>query len=320
MADKVLIVDDEPDILIEVKEYLEDGGYPCLTAGSAEQALDLLADHAELNIVLSDVCMPGMDGLAFVSAIKNDPKYLGIRRREPQFIFYSGSANLPMAQEAIRLEAVDFLSKPFEPEDLISAIRRAIDKRKLAATRSRRENEMADAVSSLSTSLQQVTENNKMLTETFARFLPQGRTVPGQITIGTVPARDAPKKDDPESSETGAEYSENVLIGLVRKEKALRASTFGEEFAGEDYWAMIMELFLASIAGEAVPVTALCASSEGSQTTALRRIDKLIQNGLISKVADPNDRRRSVLALSDQAQANALEYLKKLDSYLRLMV
>ena len=179
---------------------------------------------------------------------------------------------------------------------------------------------MVDAVSSLSKSLQQVTENNKMLTETFARFLPQGRTVPGQITIGTVPARDAPKKDDPESSETGAEYSENVLIGLVRKEKALRASTFGEEFAGEDYWAMIMELFLASIAGEAVPVTALCASSEGSQTTALRRIDKLIQNGLISKVADPNDRRRSVLALSDQAQANALEYLKKLDSYLRLMV
>lgn len=302
MDNKVLIVDDEPDILIEIRECLEDAQYPCLTAESADQALGLLADDDDLNIILSDVCMPGMDGLTFVGAIKTDPKYLAIRRRQPQFIFYSGNADLPMAQEAIRLEATDFLSKPFEPEDLISAIRRAIDKRKLGETRTRRETEMADALSSLSTTLQQVTENNKALTETFASFLPHGRAQPGQTAAGGVP-----------------EYSENVLIGLMRKEKALRASTFGEDFAGEDYWAMIMELFLASIAGEAVPVTALCASSDGPQTTALRRIDKLIQNGLISKAPDPNDRRRSVLALSDEAQANALEYLKKLESILRLM-
>ena len=51
MADKVLIVDDEPDSLIEVKEYLEDGGHPCLTAGSAEQATALLADPVGPNAV-----------------------------------------------------------------------------------------------------------------------------------------------------------------------------------------------------------------------------------------------------------------------------
>lgn len=119
---KILVVDDDPAARAHVEAVLSGGGFVCATAASSAEALDLIADDADIAVVVSDLVMPGLDGVR-----------LGrfMRERFPdrmwmQVLFVTAHAEIKLAVSALRLGAVDYLIKPVDPEELVMAVGRAL--------------------------------------------------------------------------------------------------------------------------------------------------------------------------------------------------
>ena len=103
----ILIVDDENDILSSMQILLEGEGYFVLTAFSGEDALEKIGHH-HIDLVITDVRMPGMDGFKLIEEIKK-------RTPDTKIMVMTGHANVIDAKAlSFRLGASDFLSKPFE--------------------------------------------------------------------------------------------------------------------------------------------------------------------------------------------------------------
>jgi DNA-binding response OmpR family regulator len=113
-AKKILVVDDEPDILEFVKAILEDEGYTVATASKGEY-VETLHNGGLPDLILLDVLLSGKDGRSIARQLKNqeDTKHIPI-------IMFSAHPNAERtAREA---GADDFISKPFEIEDLLGKI------------------------------------------------------------------------------------------------------------------------------------------------------------------------------------------------------
>ena len=122
-AYQVLLVDDEQHIRLAVGQTLELAGYEVKTAESAEQALKVL-DKDWSGIVVSDINMPGIDGLEMMQRIKEIDQDLPA-------ILITGHGDISMAVGAMRDGAYDFIEKPFSSELLNDVVRRAAEKRSL---------------------------------------------------------------------------------------------------------------------------------------------------------------------------------------------
>ena len=118
MQRTVLIVDDERNMLAVMKMTLEAVGHRALTAASAEDAIGLLRDP-DLDVVLSDLKMPGMRGEDFVARCRQE-------RPDVPVIVVTAYGSIRSAIECLQAGAVDYLCKPFEPEELQFAVQKAL--------------------------------------------------------------------------------------------------------------------------------------------------------------------------------------------------
>ncbi|MNQ74303.1 C4-dicarboxylate transport transcriptional regulatory protein DctD [compost metagenome] len=123
MTAQVIFVDDEAAIREAVREWLELSGFEVRVEASAEDCLKRL-DADFPGVVISDLRMPGMDGMALLQAVQ------AIDRELP-FLMVTGHGDVPQAVEAMRLGAYDFIEKPFTAERLLESLRRALEKRRL---------------------------------------------------------------------------------------------------------------------------------------------------------------------------------------------
>jgi two-component system response regulator AtoC len=114
----VLAVDDERNMLTVIRMTLEQTGYRVLTAERAEDAIALLRDPA-LDVVLTDLKMPGMRGEEFVARVRQE-------RPDVPVIVVTAFGSIRSAIECIQAGAVDYLCKPFEPEDLEFTVQGAL--------------------------------------------------------------------------------------------------------------------------------------------------------------------------------------------------
>lgn len=112
---EILVVDDEPNLRRVLQAALEKGGYAVRSAEGGNDALRLLAERPA-DLVLTDATMPGMDGLALVHAIHG-------RWPETVLVMMTAFGTIPLAIEAIRAGAAEFITKPFDLE----ALKRTID-------------------------------------------------------------------------------------------------------------------------------------------------------------------------------------------------
>lgn len=119
----ILLVDDEPLLRSVLCEYLKFAGHAVIECKDGDEALGRLHDQP-VDVVVSDILMPGMDGLALCGALRADEETRGI-----PFVFVTArSVDGPMQAEMDRIGDASVL-KPFEPESLLEAIRTAIQKR-----------------------------------------------------------------------------------------------------------------------------------------------------------------------------------------------
>ena len=124
MKGAILVVDDEPAIREGLVETLASSDINANEVSDARQALDFL-ENAPVDVVITDVRMPGMDGMELLHRI---------REKHPDVIviLLTAHATYPMAVEAVKAGAWDFLTKPFDIEQVRLAVRRALDHRRLA--------------------------------------------------------------------------------------------------------------------------------------------------------------------------------------------
>jgi capsular exopolysaccharide synthesis family protein len=116
----ILVIDNEPEMLEYLRSQLELYGIWVMTADSGKEALALLHERPRPDLILADVKMPEMDGLALLQAIRTNDEWSDI-----PFICMSGYATKAKLQQAFKLGADDFLSKPFDSQRLLEAVRRA---------------------------------------------------------------------------------------------------------------------------------------------------------------------------------------------------
>lgn len=132
MSRTVLVVDDERNMLMVMQMALEEAGYRVLTCERAEDAVKLLRDP-DIDVILSDMKMPGMSGEEFIRHSRQ-------QRPDIPVIVVTAFGSIRSAIECIQAGASDYLTKPFEPEELQFAVKSAISYRDLL-----RENEQLHA-------------------------------------------------------------------------------------------------------------------------------------------------------------------------------
>ncbi|OSQ47265.1 sigma-54-dependent transcriptional regulator [Marivita geojedonensis] len=122
-AMKIAIVDDEKDMRQSISQWLALSGYDTETFASAEEALGTVgADYP--GIVISDIKMPGMDGIQLLRKLLGSDSALPV-------IMITGHGDVPMAVEAMRIGAFDFLEKPFNPDRMSDLAKKATNARRL---------------------------------------------------------------------------------------------------------------------------------------------------------------------------------------------
>ena len=128
-APRILIVDDDASVRDVISVLLSEEGYRCVVAASAEEALDL-AQQEETPLVISDMKMPGHDGLWLLERLRD-------RLPDTAVIMLTGYGDTESAVDCLRRGAVDYLLKPPRLTDLIRAIERALAKRRIELSRKR---------------------------------------------------------------------------------------------------------------------------------------------------------------------------------------
>src|ERR1700751_1721735 len=124
MPDRILVVDDEEPIREIVASILNTAGYACKQAGSGMEALAVLTSGEEFELMLSDLMMADLDGIGLLERTKE-------RYPDMPVVMVTAVHDISLALPAIRNGAYDYLLKPFEREQLLNTVRRALENRRL---------------------------------------------------------------------------------------------------------------------------------------------------------------------------------------------
>lgn len=123
-AERILVVDDEEAIREVVSSMLGSTGYKCQQAGSGKEALAILDSGGQFELILSDLMMAELDGIGLLERTKEKYPDLPV-------VMVTAVHDISVALKAIRDGAYDYLLKPFEREQLLATVRRALENRRL---------------------------------------------------------------------------------------------------------------------------------------------------------------------------------------------
>jgi two-component system, NtrC family, response regulator len=130
----ILVVDDEPNYQVVLSELLREEGFEVYTASSGDEALKL-ARETDLDLIITDIRMPGMSGLELLKTIKT-------LNRDLPVIMITAFGEVEKAVEAMQAGAFNYLTKPFNNDELVVSIRKAVEHYALVRENTRLRGEM----------------------------------------------------------------------------------------------------------------------------------------------------------------------------------
>lgn len=284
----ILLIDDEEPLLNVLAAALSDEGYHCILATSGEAALNLLERTAEIDVVVSDIRMPGIDGIKLLEVIRNrfsEKTWL-------QVVFMTGHATLDNSIAALRLHAVDFLFKPIRRPQLLAAVAKA-------ATKAFEHRQVAEGWLKGKERLERLTHEARQLGQMLA-------------TMQTATLSSGNVSRTPDKPEASGDITTERMLELLRT-RDIKTRYFKEKLFADPAWHMLLDLMENHLLERQVSVTALYIASGISAATAARRLDELELEGFISRTIDPADGRRQLAHLSQKSIDLMVNYLTALD-------
>ena len=113
---RLLLIDDDPNLILLVKDYLEFRGYEVITAENGREALEVLEQEIP-DMIICDVMMPEMDGYAFVNQVRQEERTSWI-----PILFLSAKGQSGDKIKGLNIGADVYMVKPFEPEELVAQV------------------------------------------------------------------------------------------------------------------------------------------------------------------------------------------------------
>jgi len=151
MREKILIADDEADIRELLGDFLESEGYECLLADNAFTALKTFKENDDIDLVMSDIRMPGKTGLELLGEIKEIDE-------DVMVIMISAVKDIESAIAAMSKGAYDYVAKPFKLTEVVLIAKKAIEKRKLILQNKEYQRELERMVAERTIELQNALE------------------------------------------------------------------------------------------------------------------------------------------------------------------
>ena len=122
MPKEILIVDDEPGIVVPVQFLMEQQGYNVMTAERGEDALDLIYQYKP-DLVLLDIMLPGIDGYEVCEIVRLNPDY-----RDIKIIFLTAKGRETEIAKGLALGADDYITKPYSNAELVAKVNELLEK------------------------------------------------------------------------------------------------------------------------------------------------------------------------------------------------
>ena len=128
---RMMIVDDDSDLRMVLDDYFEKRGFNVVSLRSGSEAVEMLSSRkSQFDIVLTDLVMPGIDGMDVLSAARQHNPLVHV-------VVMTGYSSLKTAIESIRCGAFDYLAKPFQLVEIEIVVNRIIEHQRLAAENQR---------------------------------------------------------------------------------------------------------------------------------------------------------------------------------------
>jgi DNA-binding response OmpR family regulator len=121
MPKEILIVDDEPSIVVPIQFLMEQQGYNVLVAENGEDALDIIYKYAP-DLILLDIMLPRIDGYEVCEIVRLDPRY-----RDIKIIFITAKGREVEIAKGLALGADAYITKPFSNIELVSKVKKLLE-------------------------------------------------------------------------------------------------------------------------------------------------------------------------------------------------
>ena len=122
MTKEILIVDDEPNLVVPIQFLMEQRGYKVMIAERGEDALDLIYQYKP-DLVLLDILLPGIDGYEVCEIIRLNPNY-----RNVKIIFLTAKGREVEIAKGLALGADGYITKPFSNTELVATVKELLEK------------------------------------------------------------------------------------------------------------------------------------------------------------------------------------------------
>ena len=204
----ILVVDDEPNYLIVLSELLKDEGFEVFTASSGVEGLKIIED-VDLDVVITDMQMPGMNGLEFLKEVKN-------RNPDLPVVVITAFAEVDKAVEAMQNGAFNYLAKPFSNDELIITINKAASLHLLVRENSRLRKEIKgqsgfSGMVGKNPKMLQVYQLIEKVAPTHASVLITGESGTGKELVAKAIHNNSPRESKSFIAVNCAALSENLL-------------------------------------------------------------------------------------------------------------
>lgn len=271
----ILIIDDDRVWVDDCARTLEKLGYTTQRCYSVAQAFDQIRNPA-ISTVIVDNRMPDGDGISLIHALSG---YARLNSRRLSFILVTAFPTVDLAIDAVRASVVDILQKPFTPAALNASLMRVHTMRAETA------------------SPQPLITEFRHLSSEVRRLLNLLQETTGGESANTEGSRRKEKLLDA-----------TLVKKLIRAEYA-RARAIGGKILGDPAWNILLDLLLASLEGRRVAVSSACIVAGVATTTALRLVNRMVDDGVLIRLPDDNDGRRHFLAIAPEVEDALKNYL-----------